>query len=176
MPDGVLEPRVGRPPRLALPPDHAFSGAERDGCRLGHHGTRARLGAVDWSADPAAGRVRSCRWRPSGGLSRTGANCAKIPLESDWQPMPDPHLMKVTNPFKRSGQALAFKVSRVFVPLTQPPFPVEWYWKAQNIWCPDHVPTRGEFLIRRGGTHRPRRVRAVLELSAPYLAVLRPAD
>lgn len=33
--------------------------------------------------------------------------------EDQWLPMPDPGLMKVTNPFKRRGLALGFKVSRV---------------------------------------------------------------
>ncbi len=97
--------------------------------------------------------------------------------DGDWQPMPDPGMMKVTNPFKRRRRALGFKVIRVFpVPPTHPPFPVEWYCKGQNKWRADAVPTRGEFLIRRGGTLPPRCVSAVLELSAPYLAVLRPAD
>ena len=83
--------------------------------------------------------------------------------------------MNVTNPFKRRGLALGFKVIRVVpLPPTLPPISIEWYCKGQKIWRTDAVPTRGEVLIRRGGTLAPRRISAVLELSAPYLAVLRP--
>src|SRR5262249_49800870 len=68
-----------------------------------------------------------------------------------WEPMPDPKIMKVTNPFKRRGLALAFKVQRVIAldPVI-PPFAVEWYAKGELRWRSDPLPTRGEFLIRRG--------------------------
>jgi len=94
--------------------------------------------------------------------------------ESRWQPMPDPNIMKVTNPFKRNGLALGFKVSRI-IPIEPavPPFSVEWYSRGEEIWRADRVPTRGEYLIRRGGSIPLRRVCAVLELAAPYLAELR---
>jgi len=94
--------------------------------------------------------------------------------DADWQAMPEPHAMKVTNPFKRKGRALAFKVARVIpVPPQAPPFCVEWYSKGDRAWRSEAVPTRGEFLIRRGGSSRPRRVSAVLEIAAPYLAILK---
>jgi hypothetical protein len=91
-----------------------------------------------------------------------------------WQCMPDPRIMKVTNPFKRRGLALAFKVRRVVAlkPVV-PPFGVEWYSRGEQRWRSDPVPPRGEFLIRRGGNTPPRRVRALLELAPPYLAVLK---
>ena len=54
-----------------------------------------------------------------------------------------------------------------------PPFDVEWYSKGDRAWRSDVLPTRGEFLIRKGGRVRPRRVAAVLELEKPYLAVLK---
>jgi hypothetical protein len=93
-----------------------------------------------------------------------------------WQAMPEPHVMKVTNPFKRQGLALAFKVGRVLPVSPQvPPLELEWYSKSDRAWRSDALPTRGEFLIRRGGTLRPRRVSAVLELVEPYLAVLKSA-
>jgi len=82
--------------------------------------------------------------------------------------------MKVTNPFKRKGRALAFKVARVIPVSPQvPPFDVEWYSKGDRTWRSDVLPTRGEFLIRKGGSSRPRRVSAVLELAKPYLAILK---
>ena len=94
--------------------------------------------------------------------------------DGDWQTMPEPHIMKVTNPFKRQGLALAFKVGRVLpVPSQVPPVEIEWYSKGDRVWRSDSLPTRGEFLIRRGGSLRPRRVSAVLELVEPYLAVLK---
>jgi hypothetical protein len=94
--------------------------------------------------------------------------------DADWQAMPEQDIMKVTNPFKRKGRALAFKVARVF-PITPqvPPFDVEWYSKGDRAWRSDVLPPRGEFLIRKGGRVRPRRVAAVLELEKPYLAVLK---
>jgi len=93
---------------------------------------------------------------------------------SEWHEMPDPSVMKVTNPFKRNGLALGFKVSRVVsVEPTIPPFTLEWYSRTDRSWRSDRVPTRGEFLIRRGGTVAPRRVCAVLQLTRPYLAELR---
>jgi hypothetical protein len=95
-------------------------------------------------------------------------------LDSSWQAMPDPKVMKVTNPFKRQGLALGFKVSRVVeIEPVVPPFGVEWYSRRERSWRADRVPTRGEFLIRRGGTIPPRRVGAILELAQPYLAELR---
>lgn len=95
-----------------------------------------------------------------------------------WEAMPDPTIMKVTNPFKRMGLAVAFKVRRVIAiePSEVPPVSVEWYAKKERRWRGDRLPTRGEFLIQRGGTHRPRRVSAVLELTPPYLALLRSSE
>jgi len=91
-----------------------------------------------------------------------------------WQQMPDPTIMKVTNPFKRQGLALGFKVIRVVrLEPVVPPFGVEWYSRGERSWHSEKMPTRGEFLIRRGGNTTPRRVCAVLELARPYLAVLR---
>lgn len=93
--------------------------------------------------------------------------------EKDWHAMPDPNEMKVTNPFKRRGLALAFKVRRVVTLNPEiPPFTVEWYRKRDQRWRSDKLPTRGEFLIRRGGSTPLRAVGALLELVPPYLAVL----
>jgi hypothetical protein len=94
--------------------------------------------------------------------------------DGDWQAMPEPHIMKVTNPFKRKDRALAFKVARVLPVSPQvPPFHVEWYSKGDRAWRLDVLPPRGEFLIRKGGRAQLRPVSAVLELTKPYLAVLK---
>jgi hypothetical protein len=90
--------------------------------------------------------------------------------------MPDPAVMKVTNPFKRRGLALAFRVNRVeaISPGVVPAFGVEWYARSQQRWRTDApLPTRGEFLVRRGGSVNLRSVSAVLELEPPYLVELK---
>jgi hypothetical protein len=98
----------------------------------------------------------------------------RYPDDGEWQGMPAPEVTKVTNPFKRRGLALAFKIRRVVAlePVV-PPFGIEWYAKGEQRWRSDRLPTRGEFLIRRGGSVPPRPVRAVLELVPPYIAVLK---
>ena len=94
--------------------------------------------------------------------------------ETTWQRMPSPKIMKVTNSFRRKGFALGFKVSRVVeIEPIVPPFGVQWYSRGERIWRFDRVPTRGEFLIRRGGTMALRSVGAVLELAWPYLVELK---
>ena len=96
------------------------------------------------------------------------------PGEDQWNEMPSPDQMKVTNPFKRRGLALAFRVCRVFeIEPTVPPFKIEWYSKKDQTWRSDRLPTRGEFLVRRGNGATLREVRAILELEPPYLATLR---
>jgi len=94
--------------------------------------------------------------------------------ETSWRAMPNPRIMKVTNPFRRKGLALGFRVRRVitFEPVN-PPFGVEWYSRGNATWRSDRIPTRGEYLIRRGGRVAPRKVCAALELEPPYLAVLK---
>jgi hypothetical protein len=97
--------------------------------------------------------------------------------ESEWKAMPDPFMMKVTNPFKRRNRALAFKVRRVVaLDPAVPPFTVSWYAKREERWrsdSSDRLPTRGEFLIRRGGSVSLRPVSALLELVPPYVQVLK---
>src|SRR5262245_43024034 len=109
-------------------------------------------------------------------IHRGGLSASHYQYFSDdlWQEMPPPDVMNVTNPFKYSGRALAFKVRRVIsLPAVVPPLTIEWYSRSEQRWRSDRLPTRGEFLIRRGGSLPPRRVCALLELAEPYLAVLR---
>lgn len=94
--------------------------------------------------------------------------------DADWHPMPDEGTMYVTNPFKRGGLAAVFVVRRVTaVTPVIPPIGVSWFSRSEGRWRDDPLPTRGEFLIRRGGGARLRAVAAVLELQPPYLAVLK---
>jgi hypothetical protein len=95
--------------------------------------------------------------------------------DGEWQAMPERSAMNVTNPFKRMGAACAFKITRVIslAAAEVPPLTIEWFAKTTQSWRADRVPTRGEFLVRRGGDLAPRPIRAVLELAPPYLARLR---
>jgi hypothetical protein len=45
-------------------------------------------------------------------------------------------------------------------------------WLSRGKWRADALPTRPEYLIRRGGNMVMRDVRAILELRPPYLAVV----
>ena len=68
--------------------------------------------------------------------------------------------------------ATAFVVRRVHHPIKLLDGPsVEWFSKGK--WREDEIPTRPEYLIRRGGKIGMREVSAVLELTPPYLAIVR---
>lgn len=92
-----------------------------------------------------------------------------------WQRMPPQ--VKVPHPFRPGEKrvASAFVVQRVEC-LDEPlllPVGVKWRRLKDGLWHHNkRVPTRGEYLIRRGGTIPMRRIRAVLELKWPYLAVV----
>jgi hypothetical protein len=95
-----------------------------------------------------------------------------------WQPLPS--LIRVPHPFPFGGRlASAFVVATVHYPLQPFPRPgVEWFSKTKGPWRREIVirstmhsyPTRGEYLLRRGGTNLLRQVSAILELKPPYLA------
>ena len=110
--------------------------------------------------------------------AREGSNSQPISCRSycfapagNWVPMPDK--IKVPHPFRpNKSLASAFIVERIFHPIEEFSSPsVEWLRKSSG-WDQSKVPTRGEYLIRRGGINRMRRVRAVLELKSPFLATL----
>jgi hypothetical protein len=112
----------------------------------------------------------------SSGRSVETISCRSYRLigQDQWQPLPD--RVMVTHPFRKGRtQASAFVVQQIIHPVA--PFvmrPVEWF--SRGKWRKDRVPTRGEYLIRRGGNNPLRSVCAVLELKAPYLAVVRAED
>ena len=109
-----------------------------------------------------------------GSLTRT-ADCREYQLigcgDLDWRPVPP--LIRVPHPFGPTKEvASAFVIRRVHHPvkLLQRPF-VEWFKGGK--WDERKIPTRPEFLIRRGGKIAMPNVSAVLELQSPYLAVVK---
>ncbi len=88
-----------------------------------------------------------------------------------WGKMPDEKEMHVTNPFKKKELATAFVVMSVHqLDGTAPDFGVSWYSKGD--WREDRLPSMGQYLVRRGGKAKLRRVHALLELKPPYLATI----
>ena len=91
---------------------------------------------------------------------------------AEWRSIPA--IIRVPHPI-RSGKIKppsAFVVQRVVYPdeSFQPPN-VEWFSK-EGTWRQTNVPPHGESLIRPGGTSAMRKIRLILELKPPYLAVL----
>jgi hypothetical protein len=110
---------------------------------------------------------------PAATISPVGTlDCHRYRLvgKDAWEPLPAG--VRVPHPFRAGRrEASAFVIQRIMHPVemfTGPP--VEWLSEGQ--WRQRRLPTRGEYLIRPGGTVRMRRVRTVLELRAPYLAVV----
>jgi len=107
-----------------------------------------------------------------GTLTRT-ADCMQYRFIGDGNWRAVPRIIRVPHPFGPGKTvASAFVVRRVHHPIKrfQPPF-VEWFSRAS--WHESAIPTRPEYLIRRGGKIAMRNIRAVLELQPPYLAVVR---
>jgi hypothetical protein len=66
----------------------------------------------------------------------------------------------------------AFVVRRVYHPFKLLESPtLEWF--SQDEWRADELPSRPEYLIRRGGTIRMRDISSILELAPPYLAFVK---
>jgi hypothetical protein len=117
---------------------------------------------------------------PCGADPRQQVECRSHRLvgEREWRRLPEK--VKVPHSFP-SGQtkASAFVVQRVIHPVARFDRPsVEWL-SREGEWCGGYqsgprwcagLPTRGEYLIRPGGSGRIRGVSAILELKAPYLA------
>jgi hypothetical protein len=90
--------------------------------------------------------------------------------EQVWRPVPAG--VRVPHPFRvGKRQASAFVVQRISHPVEGFNRPAVEWWSGGR-WRQDRVPTRGEYLIRPGGTIRMRPVSAILELRAPYLALV----
>ena len=79
-----------------------------------------------------------------------------------------PSCVRVPHPVGKRECGSAFIVKNIIYPADIEPLPVEWF--RAGAWQDAPLPTRPEYLIRSGGTHLIRPVRAVLELSYPFLA------
>jgi len=104
--------------------------------------------------------------------------CLRYRFVEDATWLPLPAAVSVLLPFRsRTTEASAFVVERILVDPVEPFGPAEWFVKGGG-WQRQHIPTRGEYLIRRGKGEHLRRCRTVLVLRDPYLAVVSstPAD
>jgi hypothetical protein len=119
------------------------------------------------SAMPPQGEVKWCKQYQS-------------ILGGDWQQIPEP--ISVPHPFGVGGRAAAFKVKQVveLTPPELPPISIEWFSTRTGQWSCNYLrdrkgyPPRPEQLIRRSDDGAPlRTVRAILELSSPFLVYLR---
>lgn len=107
---------------------------------------------------------------PSAGVGTTRSY--RFIDQDEWRALPE--AIKVPHPFRGQGRdASAFVVQRIVHPLDPFDCPVEWLFR-NGQWRQDRVPSRGEYVIRPGGTVPIRSVRAVLELGKPFLAVVGP--
>jgi hypothetical protein len=107
--------------------------------------------------------------RPGGRSTTSDCQRYRWPDDREWQPIPK--LIRVPHPFSPGRRvASAFVVSHVHLVERFEPPAIEWL--SQGKWRPDALPTRPEYLIRRGGNVVMRGVRAILELRPPYLAVV----
>ena len=106
-----------------------------------------------------------------GGCLRT-TDCQSLPARCPKGMAADAKGIRVPHPFRgKRRQASAFVVQAIIHPVNSlAPPAIEWLFKGQ--WQQRPVPTRGEYLIRLGGTTPMRPFRAVLELRAPYLALV----
>jgi len=110
-----------------------------------------------------------------GTLNRT-INCNSYRFvrdeDSEWLPIPDG--VKVPHPFRQGKKlASAFVIKQVISPVEHFDRPAaEWFSPKKGPWCRTRIPTRGEYLIRPGGTITMRSVSVILELRSPYLAVV----
>jgi hypothetical protein len=102
-------------------------------------------------------------------ITPTDSQCYRLVNQTEWQPCPLG--IRVPHPFRDQRRASAFVVQEIRVDQLALPG-VEWFSK-EGEWRQSQLPTRGEFLIRPGGTNpMRRRIRAVLVLRVPYLAVV----
>jgi hypothetical protein len=98
-----------------------------------------------------------------------------------WEPLPSS--IRVPHPFPEGRSlASAFVVQRVHYPIESFRRPaVEWFSRTRGPWRRELVirgtahpyPTRGEYLLRPGGSVPMREVSAILELMPPYLAIVK---
>jgi len=84
-----------------------------------------------------------------------------------------PSAIKIPHPFGKRSMALAFKVKAIYKPeIISLPEGIKWF-RMDGSWREDRLPTRPEYLIKSGGKCKLRPVYQILELTPPYLVVLR---
>lgn len=117
-------------------------------------------GAVDPVREGSASKTLECRHYRFVG-------------NTEWLQMPSG--IKVLHPFQPKGKRLAsaFVVQRIILGDKRFPSPTAEWLSQEGKWLATRIPTRGVYLIRRGGNEPTRTVRAVLELKSPYLAVVK---
>ncbi|MBI5725312.1 MAG: hypothetical protein HZA50_15245 [Planctomycetes bacterium] len=110
----------------------------------------------------------------STGASVEDCKSYRMSGQKEWYAWPQ-HI-RVPHPFRGTRrQASAFIVERIVFPVEDFQLPmVEWF--SKGVWKTEKIPTRGEYLIRRGGIKQMRVVRALLKLQAPYLATVSPDE
>ena len=103
-------------------------------------------------------------------VGTTDCQSYRFARQTEWRPWPKD--VRVPHPFRgKNRQASAFIVQRIAYPLEPFVLPaVEWL--SKGTWQTTRIPTRGEYLVRRGGSISLRSVRAILELREPYLATV----
>ena len=157
---------------------------EKNGWTLWSFQCRTPQALDQWCSELSSARLRGpvvvfcSRGRSAVDPDRPGARAKtsdcrqyKFVGQDDWHPVPS--LIRVPHPFNPGKTlATAFVVRRVHHPIKLLDGPsVEWFSKGK--WREDEIPTRPEYLIRRGGKIGMREVSAVPELTPPYLAIVR---
>jgi hypothetical protein len=103
-------------------------------------------------------------------VGTTDCQSYRYARRTEWRPLP--RGVRVPHPFRgRRRQASAFIVQRIAYPLEPCVLPAL-EWLSKGNWQTTRIPTRGEYLVRRGGSISMRSVRAILELREPYLATV----
>jgi hypothetical protein len=108
--------------------------------------------------------------RPGGQAITSDCTRYCWPDDRKWRPIPE--LIRVPHPFGPGKRVASAFVVRGVHDLVERFKPLAIEWLSRGKWRADPLPTRPEYLIRRGGDMVMRDVRAILELGPPYLAVV----
>lgn len=109
------------------------------------------------------------------GFATTSDACKRFRFINETQWRPFPSAIRSPHPFRKKKYASAFIIQEICIPEDNSKLPaVEWLSKGE--WRQDRLPTRGEYLIRSGGILPPRKVRSVLILRPPFLAMVSAED
>lgn len=111
---------------------------------------------------------------PGGAGSRSRlVDCEYYQLVNEPQSHRVPEHVRIVHPFPPGEPIIpsAFVVGSIIHPASLDFSPgVKWFSQRKGPWCPGPIPTRGEYLIQRGGSAALRPIIAVLRLKPPYLA------